>query len=269
MVAGTSSQRRRPSIPPILVILLATLLFTFFKTHILSRIPQLNALVKIADRVLLFCNRILTTSLMLLATTRLLVHAASSFAFVARYMREQPDGRRPRCWTTREVAASLCWKIGFALASASCSRPNGSSFIRGTTEEIIAVLPFALCAPPVTIELMSLWSLTHYVYLWSRGRVGQINISRSSPLSSIEYILMTLLSTVTILVAAAVARLDPVYNREGPGSLRNLCAVLSIILKALAGFILIVQSSFFVLVIFGCARRRTTRRDSGRNLALQ
>ncbi|KAK0231537.1 hypothetical protein IW262DRAFT_489527 [Armillaria fumosa] len=120
---------------------------------------------------------------------------------------------------------------------------------------------------------MLLLSLTHDVYLWSQGRAGQINVSRSSSLSSIEYIFMTLLSIVTILVAVTVARLDPVYNREGPGlaSLRNFCAALFIILKALAGFILGVQLLLFVHVIFGPSRRQLllTEGGTGGNPALQ
>lgn len=110
------------------------------------------------------------------------------------------------------------------------------------------------------MELMLLLSLTRDIYRWSRGRAGQIDVSRSSPLSGIVYISMTLLSIIAILVAIAIARLDLVYNREGPGlaSLRNFCAALSIVLKVLAGFILGIQLLFFVLVIFGRSRRRTT-----------
>ncbi|KAK0490298.1 hypothetical protein IW261DRAFT_5929 [Armillaria novae-zelandiae] len=67
MAAGISSwQRQHPSIPPILVILLFTLL-----KCLLSLASEVNAFMKIVDRILIFCNKILTISLILFATTKL------------------------------------------------------------------------------------------------------------------------------------------------------------------------------------------------------
>ncbi len=221
-----------------------------FNQPLSSRILHANPFMKIIYRVFLLCNRIATIVLLLYATTKLLAYVVSSLGFVRRLYAKHNDGRQPLGWTVGEMVASVHWIIAFALSSAAWSRPSGSSFIWGTLEEIIAVLPFALCAPPVTIQLLSLLSFVHHVYLWSRDRAEQNIASRPSPYSNFEYVLMAVSSVVSIMTAVSVARMDTIHNREGP----NLCAILPVLLKVLAGLVSIAQSSIFVFIILGWAR---------------
>ncbi|KAK0455715.1 uncharacterized protein EV420DRAFT_557406 [Desarmillaria tabescens] len=232
--SSSSQQQQQPSFSPNPLVPQAILLLALFNEPISSRILQANAFMKIFYSLFLLCHRIFTISLLLYASTKLFVYVVSSLAFAAGYDAKHRDGRQPDRWTAREMAASLHWMIAFALSSAAWSRPSGSSSIWGTLEEIIAVLPFALCAPPVTIQMLSILAYAVRTYLWSRDRAKQNNISRPLPFPTFEYVLTTVLSIVAIIMAVAVARMDSVYNREGPGYFRNLCAILSVILKVFA-----------------------------------
>lgn len=246
----SSSSSQQPPFAPNPAVSLGVLLLALSNQPIVSRILQANAFMKILYSAFLLCHRTATIVLLLYATTKLLVYVVSSLGFVRRLYAKHNDGRQPLGWTVREMAASVHWIIAFAFTSAAWSRPSGSSFIWGTLEEIIAVLPFALCAPPVTIQLLSLLSFVGHVYLWSRDRAEQNNTSRPSPYSNFEYVLITVSSVVAIMTAVFVARMDTVHNREGP----HLCAILPVLLKVLAGLISIAQSSIIIFVILGWAR---------------